>query len=80
MLLGWAGWNQSSACDTQLALMSHQPELEVGETSSGGSEEEKICDQKKPGSIIGLTLPETGSPLSHSRIVWLTPPKPTLLD
>ena len=29
----------------------------------------------KQAGIIGLTLPETGSPLGHSQLFWLTPPK-----
>lgn len=59
---------------TKLALVGHEPNLSSwaeilvsGRTSAG-------LVLKKAG-MIGLKLPETGSPLGRSQMFWLTPPK-----
>lgn len=57
-----------------MALIGHQPDLgQWAETLIWGQARDKIV-LKKAG-IIGLTLPDTGSPVSHSQLFWLTPPK-----
>ncbi|MBW4614785.1 MAG: phosphohistidine phosphatase SixA [Desmonostoc vinosum HA7617-LM4] len=60
--------------NTQLALVGHEPGLtnwaEIllwGEIKAG-------LVLKKAG-MIGIKLPETGSPLGCSQMFWLTPPK-----
>lgn len=60
--------------NTQLALVGHQPDLgQWAEILVWGEAKERLV-LKKAG-IIGLTLPETGSPVSRSQLFWLTPPK-----
>lgn len=72
----WLNWleQQQYPDATQLVLVGHQPDLgqwaEIlvwGKTRSG-------LVLKKAG-IVGLMLPETGSPVSRSQLFWLTPPK-----
>lgn len=59
---------------TQLALVGHEPNL-------GDWAEILIWGQAKTGLVlkkagmIGLKLPEKGSPLGRSQMFWLTPPK-----
>lgn len=59
---------------TKLALVGHQPDLgQWAEILVWGEAREALV-LKKAG-IIGLTLPETGSPVGRSQLFWLTPPK-----
>ena len=59
---------------TQLALVGHEPDL-------GYWAEILVWGQAKAGLVlkkagmIGLKLPEEGSPLGRSQMFWLTPPK-----
>lgn len=57
-----------------LALVGHQPDLgNWAETLLWGRAQDALI-LKKAG-IIGLILPETGSPVARSQMFWLTPPK-----
>ncbi|WP_017652773.1 phosphohistidine phosphatase SixA [Fortiea contorta] len=62
------------APDTQLALVGHEPNLsQWAEILVWGEVKESIV-LKKAG-MIGIKLPEIGSPLGRSQMFWLTPPK-----
>ncbi len=72
-LRGWLEQLQPPG-DTQLALVGHQPDLgQWAEILVWGEAREGLV-LKKAG-IIGLTLPETGSPVGRSQLFWLTQPK-----
>lgn len=65
-------WRQTGAdC---LAIVGHEPDLsEWAEKLIWG----EVCQHlilKKAG-VIGLVLPETESPIGHSQLFWLTPPR-----
>jgi phosphohistidine phosphatase len=60
--------------NTQLALVGHEPGLSSwAEILLWGEVKESLV-LKKAG-MIGIKLPETGSPLGRSQMFWLTPPK-----
>lgn len=60
--------------ETQLALVGHEPCLSNwAEILLWGETKEHIV-LKKAG-MIGIKLPEIGSPLGSSQMFWLTPPK-----
>ncbi|MFN6462590.1 MAG: phosphohistidine phosphatase SixA [Nostoc sp. DedVER02] len=60
--------------NTQLALVGHEPDLTSwAEILLWGEVKESLV-LKKAG-MIGIKLPETGSPLGRSQMFWLTPPK-----
>ncbi|MCW5315743.1 phosphohistidine phosphatase SixA [Nostoc sp. KVJ3] len=60
--------------NTQLALVGHEPGLSNwAEIFLWGEVKESLV-LKKAG-MIGIKLPETGSPLGRSQMFWLTPPK-----
>ncbi|MEH2292383.1 phosphohistidine phosphatase SixA [Nostoc sp.] len=60
--------------NTQLALVGHEPDLtNWAEILLWGEAKESLV-LKKAG-MIGIKLPETGSPLGRSQMFWLTPPK-----
>jgi phosphohistidine phosphatase len=62
------------APQTQLALVGHEPCLSNwAEILLWGESKEHIV-LKKAG-MIGIKLPEMGSPLGSSQMFWLTPPK-----
>lgn len=57
-----------------LALVGHEPGLSTwAETLIWGNAKGAI-ELKKAG-IIGLQLPKTGSPVDHSQLFWLAPPR-----
>jgi len=59
---------------TQLALVGHEPDLSTwAEILLWGQAKESLV-LKKAG-MIGVKLPEKGSPLGRSQMFWLTPPK-----
>jgi phosphohistidine phosphatase len=59
---------------TQLALVGHEPNLsEWAEILLWG--EGKASLVLKKAGMIGIKLPEIGSPLGRSQMFWLTPPK-----
>lgn len=59
---------------TQLALVGHEPNLSNwAEILLWGEAKERLV-LKKAG-MIGIKLPEKGTPLGRSQMFWLTPPK-----
>lgn len=72
----WLTWLNSNASSKyqQLALVGHEPSLsQWAEMLIWGNAIERI--QLKKAGIIGLLLPEQGSPKGKSTLFWLTPPK-----
>ena len=72
----WLEWYQQwqETGSPSLALVGHQPDLgNWAETLLWGKTQDALI-LKKAG-IIGLILPETGSPVARSQMFWLTPPK-----
>ena len=67
-------WRQNTTIKGNLALVGHQPDLgNWAETLVWGEAKEKLV-LKKAG-VIGLTLPETGTPIGESQLFLLTSPK-----
>ncbi|WP_375498921.1 phosphohistidine phosphatase SixA [uncultured Nostoc sp.] len=60
--------------NTQLALVGHEPDLTNWAEILLWGEVKASLVLKKAG-MIGIKLPETGSPLGRSQMFWLTPPK-----
>ncbi|WP_088243449.1 phosphohistidine phosphatase SixA [Calothrix rhizosoleniae] len=60
--------------NTQIALVGHEPCLSSWAEILIWGEARARLILKKAG-MIGITLPETSSPLGHSQMFWLTPPK-----
>ncbi|MEH2355268.1 phosphohistidine phosphatase SixA [Nostoc sp.] len=60
--------------NTQLALVGHEPDLTSWAEILLWGEVKASLVLKKAG-MIGIKLPETGSPLGRSQMFWLTPPK-----
>jgi len=71
----WLTWlNQWQTGGKRLALVGHQPDLaDWAETLIWGSSKQQIV-LKKAG-VIGLLLPLDTTPVGHSQLFWLTPPK-----
>ncbi|MGF1497150.1 MAG: phosphohistidine phosphatase SixA [Elainellaceae cyanobacterium] len=72
----WLAWLTKTPeyWDGTLALVGHQPDLgNWAEQLVWGEARERVV-LKKAG-VIGLTLPENGSPVGHSHLFWLTPPR-----
>lgn len=72
----WLEWYQQwqETGSLRLALVGHQPDLgNWAETLLWGRTQDTLI-LKKAG-VIGLILPETGSPVARSQMFWLTPPK-----
>lgn len=76
-ILEWVSWlkeRQQSTKDKSLALVGHQPDLgNWAEILIWGKAQEKLV-LKKAG-IIGLQVPETGTPLNQSQLFLLISPK-----
>lgn len=73
-IYSWLGWLDQHLTDPQLAIVGHQPNLgDWAETLVWG-EARAVLVLKKAG-VIGLALPETGSPVARSQLFWLAPPK-----
>lgn len=72
----WLDWleQQQYPHSTKLAIVGHEPNLGQWASMLIGNQTPGALVLKKVG-IIGLTLPETGSPLARSHMFWLTPPK-----
>ncbi|WP_094677406.1 phosphohistidine phosphatase SixA [Hydrocoleum sp. CS-953] len=62
----------------QLALVGHQPDLANWAEILSWGEARQVLILKKAG-VIGISLPEVGSPVGNSQMFWLTAPK-FLLD
>ncbi|WGV28186.1 phosphohistidine phosphatase SixA [Halotia branconii] len=60
--------------NTQLALVGHEPCLSNWAEILLWGEAKDSFVLKKAG-MIGVKLPETGSPVGRSQMFWLTPPK-----
>lgn len=77
LLQAWIDWWIGSSYNrkgSKLALVGHQPDLgNWAETLVWGSSQEKLV-VKKAGAI-GLTLPESGTPVGNSKLFLLTSPK-----
>jgi phosphohistidine phosphatase len=74
----WVSWLeerwQNGSSDRTLALVGHQPDLgNWAETLLWGHSQSKLT-LKKAG-VIGLNIPETGTPVAHSQMFLLTSPK-----
>lgn len=61
-----------------LALVGHEPDLSTWAEILLWGQSQGIFTLKKAG-IIGLSLPQAGSPIGQSQLFWLTPPR-YLLD
>jgi phosphohistidine phosphatase len=71
-----AGWLEPKnyASQTHLAIVGHEPDLsQWAEVLLWGEVKARLV-LKKAG-MIGIKLPETGSPLGRSQMFWLTSPK-----
>ena len=75
-IYSWLGWlekwrhHSSGKC---LALVGHQPDLSNwAEILVWGNAQDKLV-LKKAG-VIGLILPETGTPVGKSHLFWLSSP------
>lgn len=67
-------WRQGASGEGTVALIGHQPDLaNWAEILVWGQTREKLV-LKKAGAI-GLTLPNTGSPIGRSSLFLLTSPK-----
>lgn len=65
-------WRQKGG--SKLALVGHQPNLgNWAEILIWGEVRGRLVVKK--GGAIGLTLPETGSPVGRSQLFWLASPK-----
>jgi phosphohistidine phosphatase len=62
------------APNTPIALVGHEPCLSTWAEILIWGEARTALVLKKAG-MIGIKLPETGSPLGRSQMFWLTPPK-----
>lgn len=71
-LLWFDHWRQSSG--SRLALVGHEPALSAWtEQLVWGSIKHHLV-LKKAG-VVGLLLPQSGSPVGVSELFWLTPPR-----
>ncbi len=69
-------WNQGKPWKKypQLALVGHEPDLgNWAECLIWGESKSHLVVKK--GGIVGISLPETGSPFGQSVLFWLTPPR-----
>ncbi len=72
----WVEWLSSwkpgkTGC---LALVGHEPGLSTWAETLMWGDAKGAIELKKAG-VIGLLLPKTGSPLGHSQLFYLTPPR-----
>ncbi len=77
----WLAWLDKQVTDRRgkgLILVGHQPDLgHWAEQLIWGSNEATDIDRlviKKAG-VVGLHLPDLGSPLGRSQLFWLAPPR-----
>ncbi|BAY11334.1 phosphohistidine phosphatase SixA [Calothrix sp. NIES-2098] len=72
----WENWlkPRNYAQNTQIALVGHEPDLSQWAEILLWGEVKASLVLKKAG-MIGIKLPEIGSPLGRSQMYWLTPPK-----
>jgi phosphohistidine phosphatase len=73
---GWLHWLEQwqTSSAQSLALVGHEPDLsQWAEQLIWGKAPQRLILRK--AGVIGLLLPEAGSPVGHSQLFWLTPPK-----
>ena len=72
---GWLDWLERwQHPRSQLALVGHEPDLgQWASTLVWGQARDGIVLRK--AGVIGLTLPDVGTPVGRSQMFWLTPPK-----
>lgn len=76
--LKWLELKKEEGCKS-LALVGHQPNLgDWAEILLWGKATGSLVVKK--AGVIGLTLPELGSPLARSQLFWLTAPKLLIFD
>ncbi|MGF1514827.1 MAG: phosphohistidine phosphatase SixA [Elainellaceae cyanobacterium] len=69
----WLGWLAQWRGET-LAIVGHQPDLgDWAERLLWGSSSGRL--EVKKASVLGLSLPQNGSPEGQSTLFWLTPPR-----
>ncbi|MGK7919868.1 MAG: phosphohistidine phosphatase SixA [Trichodesmium sp.] len=71
-------WEPQGNKNRELALVGHQPDLSNWAETLIWGETRQVFILKKAG-VIGVSLPEVGSPVGQSQMFWLTPPR-FLLD
>lgn len=72
----WLEWLQSwsNQADRTLAIVGHEPDLgEWAEQLIWGESHHSLVVKK--AGVIGLLLPDRGSPIGQSQLFWLTPPR-----
>jgi phosphohistidine phosphatase len=73
---GWLNWLQQWQQERGkcLAIVGHEPDLgEWAERLTWGEARQQLI-LKKAG-VVGLILPQSGSPVGRSQLFWLTPPR-----
>lgn len=66
-------WRQNGGGDC-LALVGHEPDLgEWTEQLVWGASRQNLVIKK--AGVVGLLLPEATSPIGHSQLFWLAPPR-----
>lgn len=71
-LTWWEEWRNQGG--SSLALVGHEPNLgEWTEILVWGEAKGNLLVKK--AGVIGVQLPESGSPIGRSLLFWLTPPK-----
>ncbi|MEB3341530.1 phosphohistidine phosphatase SixA [Okeania sp.] len=72
----WLQWLETwpPQKNRELALVGHQPDLANWAEILIWGETREVLILKKAG-VIGISLPEVGSPVGNSQMFWLTPPR-----
>lgn len=72
----WLSWLQQwrQTGGNALAIVGHEPDLSEWAEQLIWGEIRQHLILKKAG-VIGLILPEAESPIGHSNLFWLTPPR-----
>lgn len=77
---GWLAWLQTwrqnfrSSDQPGLAIVGHEPGLsEWTERLVWGGVKHRVIVKK--AGVVGITLPESGSPVGQSELFWLAPPR-----
>jgi phosphohistidine phosphatase len=65
-------WNQDEK--STLALVGHEPNLSTWAEILVRGDAKGAIELKKAG-VIGLSLPDNGTPIGRSRLFWLVPPR-----
>jgi phosphohistidine phosphatase len=75
-LTTWVDWlaNWTPGKQGRLAIVGHEPTLSDWAKQLVWGDVKGSVALKKAG-VIGLSLPESGSPIGRSTLFWLTPPR-----